>query len=99
MMRRLLTAAGFIFAAAPAFAQGQYCGARNAIVDELATSYGETKVSGGISAGTLIEVFANRETGSWTILRTHPNGVACGVAAGEDWRPEPDIDVPDGDPA
>ena len=34
----------------------------------------------------IFELFASPETGSWTILATHPEGRSCVVAVGESWR-------------
>ena len=34
-----------------------------------------------------MEVYASEKTGSWTILLTKPDGVACLVASGGMWEP------------
>jgi hypothetical protein len=38
---------------------------------------------------TLLEVYASEETGTWTILVTRPDGVACLIAAGQMWDGTP----------
>ena len=82
-----LTAAAAIYLATTtqAAAQSQRnCGPREAVVERLASSYGETRQSVGIgSNNAMVEVFASEETGSWTILVTMPTGVTCLVASGE----------------
>ena len=79
-----LTAAAAIYLATTtqAAAQSQRnCGPREAVVERLASSYGETRQSVGIgSNNAMVEVFASEETGSWTILVTMPTGVTRLVA-------------------
>lgn len=73
------------FGAVGANAQGaRNCGPREAIVDRLAASYGETRQSMGLGANNaVVEVFASSETGTWTITVTTPNGMTCLVASGQ----------------
>lgn len=62
------------------------CGLHKPMVAKLETDYGEVRKGGGIAGGTAIfEVFANNETGSWTILKTSTNGSSCVMAVGEGW--------------
>ena len=69
-------------------AAGAICGERAALVARLRDNYGETRRGYGLQRGTsVVEVFASEETGSWTILLTSPDGVACLMAAGEHWAP------------
>jgi len=79
-------------------AQEAGCGAREMIVERLARDYGESRQSLGVVGGRqVLEVFASEETGSWTILLTAPDGIACLVAVGERFhRFDP---VPPGEPA
>ncbi len=65
------------------------CGERARIVERLRTAYGETRMGYGLQRGTsVVEIYASEKTGSWTILTTSPSGVACLVAAGQNWAPE-----------
>ncbi len=74
---------------APAAAQAPQCGARQAMIDRLASKYGEHPVSLGVTAtGSLLEVLASA-AGTWTILVTVPGGPTCLVSAGEGWRDLP----------
>lgn len=69
-----------------------------ALVEGLASRFGEVQQSGGLSgAGTLWATYANPETGTWTILEINPDGTACMRSFGKGWmgmKPEPK-----GDPA
>jgi hypothetical protein len=74
------------------------CGLRAAIVARLGAAYGEIQLGAGLAGpAALIEVFAAAGTGTWTILRTGANGVACVLAAGQGWQPAPP--PPPGDPS
>lgn len=73
----------------PANAQGgpPPCGDRTEIIQQLTDKYGETQHELGLAAnGTIIEVYVNWDTGTWTILVTDANGLACMAAAGESWE-------------
>lgn len=73
-----------ILAAAPVHAQNTNCAPRDAVVERLATGYGETRQSVGLgSNNAIVEVFASEETGSWTITVTAPGGLTCLVASGQ----------------
>ena len=85
-----LTAAAALYLATStqAAAQSQRnCGPREAVVERLASAYGETRQSVGIgSNNAMVEVYASDETGSWTILVTMPAGVSCPVASGQSFE-------------
>ncbi len=98
MYKRVLTAA-LVFgmlATAPPVAHAQLaCGNRNSMVEQLSRTYGEARKGAGLAGQTaLFEVWASDATGSWTILKTTPNGMACVVAAGENWRDDRPVFTP-----
>ncbi len=98
MYKRVLTAA-LVFgmlAAAPPVAQAQLgCGNRTAMVEQLSRTYGEARKGAGLAGqAALFEIWASDATGTWTILKTSPNGMACLIAAGENWRDEPPVFTP-----
>jgi len=63
------------------------CGPRDAVVERLASGYGETRQSIGIGANNaVVEMYASTETGSWTLLVTLPSGMSCLVAAGQSFE-------------
>lgn len=83
-LKSVLFVAALLSTPFAAQAQGQNCGARDTVVERLATKYGESRQSIGMAPkGRVIEVFASRETGTWTITVTMPNGVMCLVASGQ----------------
>jgi len=70
---------------APVAAQ-MVCGPRAVIVMQLDLKYGETRRGSGVRGPSAIyEVWANCDTGSWSILKTTPNGWACAMAVGDNW--------------
>jgi hypothetical protein len=80
-----------LLGAAPAVAQPMAapvpCADRAAIAHQLDAGYAEAPVSLGVqSNGHLLEVFSSPRTGTWSIVSTSPEGVACVVAAGEGWQ-------------
>lgn len=48
--------------------------------------YGEERKSLGTTNGNIIEMWANEDIGSWTVLITNPNGVSCMLAAGQNYN-------------
>lgn len=86
-----LTALALTLLALPAAAAGPSCGARDAILDRLASQFGETRR--GVGLGTqnrVVEVFASEATGTWTITVTLPDGRMCLVASGQNWEDQMD---------
>lgn len=103
-----LAAALAALPAAPARAQaampgqaGAMCGRRAEVVDRLHVKYGETRRGYGLQRGeAVVEVYASDATGTWTIIVSMPDGLACLVAAGENWAiPPVESPAPVGDPA
>ena len=89
-MIRLLTLTAFLIAlyGDPVAAQ-MACGPRAVIVMQLDLKYGETRRGSGVRGPTAIyEVWANCNTGTWSILQITPNGWACVMAVGEGWSDE-----------
>ncbi len=63
------------------------CGARDSVVATLGEKYGEIRRGGGLAGPTAIfEIWASEATGTWTILKTSPDGMACVMAAGDVWQ-------------
>ena len=81
----LATLTSIVFATASARAQS-YCDDRTKVLAILDAGYGEQRAAAGLaSTGNVIEVLISAD-GSWTILVTKPDGIACVVAVGEDWQ-------------
>lgn len=70
------------------------------MIERLEDRYGETLQSLGLQENSsLLEVYASDSTGTWTILITRPDGVACLVASGQSWEKEATPFLPKGDDA
>lgn len=77
--------AGLILATQAGFAAPQ-CGPRATVLEQLSTKFGETRQGIGLAANTqIMEIFANTETGSWTITVTLPDGMTCLAASGQNF--------------
>ncbi|MEM6477898.1 MAG: hypothetical protein AAF841_10290 [Pseudomonadota bacterium] len=75
--------AALALTAIEAKSQAANCAARDTVVERLSSKYGESRQSLGMAANqSLVEVYANAGTGSWTITVTLPNGTTCLVASG-----------------
>lgn len=63
---------------------GHQCGPYDAVVALLADHYGESRQAMGLAANNaVVELFANAETGTWTITGTTASGMTCLIASGE----------------
>lgn len=87
MFKRLLGLSllfGMAATAPPALAGS--CGDREAMTQKLESGYSERLTAGGLQKSrpeaTVIEVWASDETGTFTVLVTHANGISCVVATG-----------------
>ena len=90
MFKRLFgmtLAFGMAATAPPAFAQN--CAERDHIITKLQDSYSEELAFGGLQktrgAQSVMEVWTSKETGSYTVLVTRPNGISCIVSVGTDF--------------
>lgn len=70
----------------PAAAQSQ-CASREAVVNQLAERFGESRQSIGMAQGDrVVETYASATSGTWTITVTLPDGRMCIIAAGQAWE-------------
>ena len=91
-MKAAVATATLMIAAAPLAAQSANgpCGQREYFVDQLVDTYQEQPVAGGLqSEDSLVEIWASKETGSFTILVTDPAGMTCVAFTGEDFQESP----------
>ncbi|SHJ87109.1 hypothetical protein SAMN05444000_11499 [Shimia gijangensis] len=90
MFKRLIVS-GLLFgmAATAPPAHAANCAMRDTVVERLSTMYSEALTAGGLqgkqNSTTFIEVWASKESGTFTVIITNPQGVSCVVAAGTDW--------------
>jgi hypothetical protein len=73
--------------AAPACAHAApACAPSAEVIARLADKYGETLQAEGLRGGTsIVQIYANAETGTWTVLDVGVSGLACMISAGEAW--------------
>lgn len=78
-------ASGTFFMSEDADARTVRCGSHKDVVAFLGTMYKETRIGMGlINAGQMMELYMSEE-GSWTMLITRPDGVACFGPVGKNW--------------
>ncbi len=93
MIKHLLRAVAaicVIVVNSPAWADQAPCAERDRVVDRLESHYSEIHAGSGLQARqdtqALVEVWASRETGTFTVMLTTPDGVSCVLATGTDWQ-------------
>lgn len=83
-MKSLMLAAVVAMTAASAFAQTRQCVERETATTYLAEKYGESVQGIGMMPGGLVmEIWANVETGTWTVVSTQADGMTCLIASGD----------------
>jgi hypothetical protein len=90
----------FLLLTGPAFAQN--CAPRPDVIAKLADTYGETLQFGGLQTTrggqAVLEVWVSDETGTYTVLLSHANGLSCIMAVGTDFFEAIPADEPAGNP-
>jgi hypothetical protein len=90
----------FLLLTGPAFAQA--CAPRPDVIAKLTDTYGEALRFGGLQktrgGQAVLEVWASPETGTYTVLLSHPNGLSCIMGAGTDFFEAIPADEPAGNP-
>ena len=98
MYKRILTTAlvfGMLATAPPAAHAQRSCGDRKSMVEQLSRTYGEARKGAGLVGQTaFFEVWASDVTGTWTILKTSPNGMTCLIASGKNWHDDQPVFTP-----
>jgi hypothetical protein len=88
-MKNVVLAAllGLIPAVAQSQTAAQNCGPRDVVIMALAERYGEGRQGIGLGGNQqVVEIFANLDTGTWTITVTLPTGIMCLVASGQSYE-------------
>lgn len=72
----------------PAGAQVPNCGPREIIVERLTSEKFKEQQAGlgQMSASIILELWRNPDTGTWTVITTHANGMSCLRASGDAWQ-------------
>lgn len=85
----VVTAVSLCLTSGGAAAQAVPCGKHDQLTKTLATKYNETRrAMGVVGTSAVMEIFMSAQ-GSWTMLVTTTNGIACVAAAGENWQDIP----------
>lgn len=88
MKRLFITLAGLLLLASHASAATR-CAPREAIIKALQDKFQETERAVGIASQTaLMEVFASK-AGTWTIILSGVDGLACVIASGTSYEEMP----------
>jgi hypothetical protein len=66
-------------------AQTTACNTRTVIENMLITKYKEAPIGMGSGRGFMLEIYVS-DTGTFTIVSSYPNGMACLIASGDGWR-------------
>lgn len=102
MIRRnvsAVTAAFLVAAIALPATAAPFCAPREQLVAKLEADYGERQTAMGLrGTSAIFEIWTSEEKGTWTVLMTRPDGMACPMAAGTDWRDIDPTEVVLGDP-
>jgi len=62
------------------------CADRKEVIAKLSEQYGEGQLGFGMADGTAIFEIWVSDSGTWTILKTSPNGLTCVMAVGDQWN-------------
>lgn len=85
-MKTFLFILALIFTPVLSYAQNAQCGDSVTVRNHLTEQYGESRRGTGLAQNTLVEIYSNESTGSWTIVVTTPDNRSCLVAAGQNWE-------------
>lgn len=66
----------------------QLCAPRDVVVNRLKKQYAESRVMLGTAGdgAMMIETYANKANGSWSLVTTTPQRLSCLVMAGKNWH-------------
>lgn len=68
-------------------AQAGRCGARAEVLELLTGKFRETRQGLGLAGeSAVLELYASRETGTWTVAVTLADGRTCLIASGNGWE-------------
>ncbi len=91
-----------LLAMTPSLAWASNCASRAHVIKKLKETYSEELRFGGLQKSrgmqSVMEVWVSRETGSYTVLVTQPNGISCIVAVGTDFFEASPVKKPAGNP-
>lgn len=97
MGKGLLIAAVFLML--PQLSVAQFvplvCDDRERLQKQLKAFHGATRQGQGLSnSDALIEIWVQKDSGTWLIVQNHPGGTSCIVETGEHWEAAPPSEAP-----
>ena len=88
--------AALLLTALPAVAQQNNCAPREIMLEGLAEKYGESRQNYMLAGPIIVEIYANLETGSASIVTTNPAGISCLMVGGVSYENVEEALVPTG---
>ncbi|MGI9482043.1 MAG: hypothetical protein ACR2OR_06770 [Hyphomicrobiales bacterium] len=80
----------YFSAAVPAMSMAA-CAPHGAVIKSLSGKYNETRKAYGLAGGKqMLEIFVS-EKGTWTVVVTNLEGIACVIAVGDSWEDAPKV--------
>ncbi|MDP3339131.1 hypothetical protein [Frigidibacter sp.] len=71
-----------------------YCDVRVTVTEKLTNDFEETRVSAPQERdGIFVELWASDRLGTWTMLATRADGIACVIETGRDWAGETGLET------
>ncbi len=71
-----------------------YCDVRVTVTEKLANDFEEIRVSAPQERdGIFVELWASDRLGTWTMLATRTDGIACVIETGRDWAGETGLET------
>jgi len=71
-----------------------YCDVRVTVTEKLANDFEETRVIAPQERdGIFVELWASDRLGTWTMLATRADGIACVIETGRDWAGETGLET------
>jgi hypothetical protein len=87
IMALAMTAGLLTSASAEPAPQGPACRPWREVSNYLSQKYAEQPVAYGLQDnGSLLQVYASADTGTWTLVTMQPDGNACLAGAGNSWE-------------
>lgn len=96
-LRALALVALVLLLAAGSAAAQPMCGPTERVATRLGEQWDEWPVGRGLTSSgqSIVQIWTNPETGTWTVVEVRPNGLTCIIAAGTHWAMTP---RPQGEP-
>ena len=82
-MKQIAAALAVSMGMAGAVQAQQACAPTPAVADRLSGAFNESIRAEGLTGNRVVlQMWANEETGTWTVITVHPEGISCVRASG-----------------